>query len=195
MQLFSLKTIIPSLMGAAFYLAASAVPAADLSVESSQDQVCIPITNSVNFVFTLLPQSEPPKITCKLVSVKKLNDDAVKKWQEKDREVIKKCIFDTIYRTNLFAKLGYDINNEMIDAAEAAKKAKAVSQEDSAKFNKESLPNKADIDAELNDIQDAYETMVGFTANGKEAPLTRACAFRTGKTIYIYSEGELHCDP
>ena len=195
MQLFSLKTIIPALMGAAFYLAASAVPAADLTAENSQDEICIPVTNALNFVFTFLSQSQTPKLSCKLISVKKLNDDAMKKWQEKDREIIKKCIFDTIYRTNLFSKLGYDFDHALIDAAEAAQKAKAVSREDSARFNKESIPKAADIEAELNDIQDAYETMAGFTVNGNEAPVTKACAFRTGKTLYTCAEGEVHCDP
>ncbi len=146
-------------------------------------------------MFTFLSQSQTPKLSCKLISVKKLNDDAMKKWQEKDREIIKKCIFDTIYRTNLFSKLGYDFDHALTDAAEAAQKAKAVSREDSARFNKESIPKAADIEAELNDIQDAYETMAGFTVNGNEAPVTKACAFRTGKTLYTCAEGEVHCDP
>ncbi len=74
-----------------------AVPAADLTAENSQDEICIPVTNALNFVFTFLSQSQTPKLSCKLISVKKLNDDAMKKWQEKDRAIIKKCIFDTIY--------------------------------------------------------------------------------------------------
>ena len=90
-------------------------------------------------MFTFLSQSQTPKLSCKLISVKKLNDDAMKKWQEKDREIIKKCIFDTIYRTNLFSRLGYDFDHALIDAAEAAQKAKAVSREDSARSIKKAF--------------------------------------------------------
>ncbi len=193
MQLPSLKKFIPALLGSAFFLAVSAVPAADLSAENSQDQLCIPVTNAVSYLF--VPEPQPPRLSCKLASLKKLNDDAVKKWQEKNRDSIKKCIFDTICGRNQFALLGYDVDNEIIDPAEAIKKAKAMPRTDSAEYYRKITPQKTEIETEFNAIQDVYETELVFTADGEEAPPGKWRAFRTGKSLYICSEGDLHCAP
>ncbi len=170
-----------------------AVPAADLSAENSQDQLCIPVTNAVSYLF--VPEPQPPRLSCKLASLRKLNDDAVKKWQDKNRDSIKKCIFDTICGRNQFALLGYDVDNEIIDPAEAIKKAKAMPRTDSAEYYGKITPQKTEIETEFNAIQDAYETELVFTADGEEAPPGKWCAFRTGKSLYICSEGDLHCAP
>ena len=138
-----------------------------------------------HYVFSLL-QGKSLDFKCELKSLNRLDEATLKTYLADGKSRNRSCIADQNKAFNMANKLGYDLKKPGARFDDIQEKLKTVinTRSDIAKFEADNTPSEDFVNAELNSITEAYDTVITITSRGVKTPEIKSCTIVTAKNIY-----------